>query len=83
MKRSDRRNKKRKKLCNVLVIISLALLMIIGYWVYQYMSGLSEASDGLYKEDGTTFDAFEGPDPQIGEINVLLIGSDARSDCAL
>lgn len=55
------------------------MITVVIYSVYEFNKGLSEASDGLYKDDGTTYDPFEGPDPQFGEINVLLIGSDARS----
>lgn len=70
----------RKWLRNTVIAGALFIILVIIYAVYQYSSGLSEASDGLYKEDGTTYDPFEGVDPQFGEINILLIGSDARSD---
>lgn len=38
------------------------------------------ADNGPYKYDGKTFDPFEGADVQVGQINVLLIGSDARDE---
>ena len=38
------------------------------------------ANEGLVKEDDASFDEFEGADPQFGEINVLLLGSDSRGD---
>ncbi|PIC63808.1 transcriptional regulator [Sporosarcina sp. P13] len=63
------------------------------YFVYQYNSGVSLANDHETQEietglsDNSTiydrysqFDPFEGADAQFGEINVLLIGNDARGD---
>jgi len=52
----------------------------ISYWVYQYNKGLSMADEGPYKDDQTTFTPFKGADLQIGEMNVLLIGSDTRGE---
>lgn len=80
MKRSDRKKAERKWLRNTLLAIPLLIIAVVAYWMYQYNSGLSEADDGLFKDDGKTFDPFEGPEPQFGEINILLIGSDARPD---
>ena len=80
MKRSERRNKKRKGLRNFFIVTTLILLAGIIYGVVQYYSGLSIANEGLVKDDEMMFDEFEGADPQFGEINVLLLGSDARGD---
>jgi len=80
MKRSDRRKKKRKGLRNFFIVAGLILLLGIGYGIYQYNSGLSLANNGMLKADETNFDEFEGADSQFGEINVLLLGSDARGD---
>ncbi len=80
MKRSDRRIKKRKGLRNFFIVTTLILLAGIVYGVAQYYSGLSLANEGLVKEDDASFDEFEGADPQFGEINVLLLGSDSRGD---
>ena len=55
------------------------MLLGIGYGVYQYASGLSLANSGMLNDE-TNFDEFEGADSQFGEINVLLMGSDARGD---
>ncbi|MFE3573531.1 LCP family protein [Lysinibacillus sp. NPDC059133] len=38
------------------------------------------ADDGLYKDDQKAYDPFEGADVQFGQINVLLLGSDARDE---
>ncbi|MEK5068933.1 LCP family protein [Sporosarcina sp. FSL K6-1508] len=80
MKRSERRKKKNKGLRNFLIVTALILLVGIVYVVIQYYSGLSLAKEGLENEDETLFEEFEGADPQFGEINVLLLGSDSRGD---
>ncbi|WP_421102425.1 LCP family protein [Sporosarcina psychrophila] len=80
MKRSERRNKKRKGLRNFFIVTTLILLAGIIYGVVQYYSGLSIANEGLLKDDSASFDEFEGADPQFGEINVLLLGSDSRGN---
>ena len=54
--------------------------MVVSYSVYQYKIGQSMAEDGLYKDDGATFEAFEGPEPELGEVNILLIGTDTRGE---
>ena len=80
MKRSERRKKKNKGLRNFLIVTALILSVGIVYAVTQYYSGLSLAKEGLENEDETLFEEFEGADPQFGEINVLLLGSDSRGD---
>ncbi|KMY51425.1 LCP family protein [Peribacillus loiseleuriae] len=70
---------KRKWKRNLILLVTLLLIVIL-YCVYQYNKGLSEASDGMYKDDETTFDPFQGAEPQFGEINILLIGSDSRGE---
>jgi polyisoprenyl-teichoic acid--peptidoglycan teichoic acid transferase len=78
MKRSERK-KKRKGLRNFFIMTMLVLVAGVVYGIAQYNSGKSLANDGLAKED-PLFDEFEGADPQFGEINVLLLGSDSRGD---
>lgn len=80
MKRSDRKNPKRKGLRNFILGLTTILLLGIIYWIYQFNSGQSLAGKGLNKEGDTEFEPFEAEDPQFGEINVLLLGSDARKD---
>lgn len=80
MKRNERRKKKRKGLRNFLIVTTLILVAGIVYGVAQYNSGLSMANVGKDKEADASFDEFEGADPQFGEINVLLLGSDSRGD---
>lgn len=80
MKRSDRRKKKHKGLRNFFLVAGLIVLLGIGYGIYQYNSGLLLANDGKGKDDETNFEEFEGADSQFGEINVLLLGSDARGE---
>ncbi|MER2090659.1 MAG: LCP family protein [Sporosarcina sp.] len=80
MKRSEQRKKKRKGLRNFLIVTTFVLLAGIVYVVAQYNSGLSIGKEGLAKEDDMLADEFKGADPQFGEINVLLLGSDSRGD---
>ncbi|MGE8078801.1 LCP family protein [Peribacillus loiseleuriae] len=70
---------KRKWKRNLILLVTLLLIVIL-YCVYQYNKGLSEASEGMYKDDKTMFDPFQGAEPQFGEINILLIGSDSRGE---
>ena len=79
MKRSERKGKKvkRKGVRNFFLGLTTILVLGIIYWVYQFNSGQSLAGEGLNKDD-TEFEPFEAEDPQFGEINVLLLGSDAR-----
>ncbi|MCI2255226.1 LCP family protein [Domibacillus sp. PGB-M46] len=72
--------RKRKRIRNLLLLIFLLLALVMDYCIYQYQKGLSEAEDGSYKEDQKTFDEFEGSEPQFGEMNILLIGSDSRGE---
>ncbi|WP_342505758.1 LCP family protein [Sporosarcina sp. FSL K6-2383] len=78
MKRSERKKSKRRGLRNFFLVTAIILAIGIFYWVYQFNSGQSLAGEGLDKEANTEFEPFEAEDPQFGEINVLLLGSDAR-----
>ena len=80
MKRMDRRKKKRKG--PRLFLLAIVSLFVIGiaYWVIQYNNGLSLAGKNATKDAEAAYDPFEGADPVFGEINVLLLGSDARGD---
>lgn len=62
----------------LLVFSCLAVLSI--YAVTQYNQGLSEAAEGNFKDDGATYDSFMGEEPEFGEINILMIGSDTRGE---
>ncbi|MBS4179233.1 LCP family protein [Lederbergia citrea] len=70
----------RKWLRNLFIFFTLLIIAVGSYSIVQYNKGLSVAKEGPYKDDGTTFEPFEGPEPQFGEINILLIGSDSRGD---
>ncbi|MFC9542559.1 LCP family protein [Lysinibacillus sp. NPDC056959] len=72
--------KSRKWLRNLILTFALVIVAVIIYGVYQYNSGLAMAEDGLYKDDQKAYDPFEGADVQFGQINVLLMGSDARDE---
>lgn len=76
-----RRSKKsRKWLRNLFLAFALVIVAGILYSIYQYNNGLAIADDDPFKDDGKKFDPFDGADVQVGQINVLLIGSDARDE---
>lgn len=76
-----RRSKKsRKWLRNLFLAFAIILVAGIIYSVYQYNSGLAMAEDSHLKDSENAFDPFEGADVQFGQINVLLMGSDARDE---
>ncbi|WP_371682729.1 LCP family protein [Sporosarcina sp. PTS2304] len=93
MEKNEKRHGKKRKLKKrvKLTIFTLCMLVIASgglYFIYQYNSGVSlantttnEIETGL--NDNSTdsiYDPFEGADAEFGEINVLLIGNDARGD---
>ncbi|WP_193063172.1 LCP family protein [Oceanobacillus oncorhynchi] len=80
MKRRERKSGKRKWIRRVLLLVFVCIIAAGAYIITQYYQGLSEASEGQYKDDGATFIPFEGSEPQFGEINVLMIGSDTRGE---
>ena len=80
MSRRKRKSTKRKWIRNLFLFVFACIIAVGIYAMVQYNQGLSEAEGGQYKDDGTTFDPFHGSEPQFGEINVLLIGSDTRGD---
>ncbi|GAA0339918.1 LCP family protein [Oceanobacillus sp. FSL W7-1281] len=80
MKRHERKSGKRKWIRRVLLFVFVCIIAAGAYIITQYYQGLSEASEGQYKDDGTTFIPFEGSEPQFGEINVLMLGSDTRGE---
>ncbi|MBS4198354.1 LCP family protein [Bacillus sp. FJAT-49732] len=80
MTKREKKRTKRKWLRNLFIIFTIFILSVGAYSIIQYYKGLSVAMDDSYIKDETTFEPFEGPEPQFGEINVLLIGSDSRAD---
>ncbi|WJY28374.1 MULTISPECIES: LCP family protein [Sporosarcina] len=79
MKRSEirTRKKKRKLWVGLLVFLLLVGGGIALYWFSEYNAGQSLA--GETPDDGDE-DIFDAPEPQYGEINILLLGSDARPE---
>lgn len=85
---------KRKYKRVIFMIFTLLLLAGGGYVAAQYSNGLSFANDdktndihtelsdssNTFSDSDSAFDDFEGGESQFGEINVLLIGDDARGD---
>lgn len=81
MSRIDKRKKKKKKKFGIIISIVLVLLGLgTYYWFDQYNQGKALSGDGSLKEQNEDFGIFEGPEPQFGEINIMLLGSDARKD---
>ncbi|WP_301109664.1 LCP family protein [Sporosarcina sp.] len=82
-KRSELLKKKKNKGRKNFFLIFLFLLIAgAGYFVYQYNNGVSMANEDTASnsEKDTRFEQFQGAEAQFGEINVLLIGNDARAD---
>ena len=76
MNRSERRTRKKKK--KVWIILLILFLLIGGatyFGINQFKAGQSLAGE---KPDKGEEDIFNAPEPQYGEINILLLGSDAR-----
>ncbi|MFS0646259.1 LCP family protein [Siminovitchia sp. 179-K 8D1 HS] len=80
MNSRQKKTVKRKWKRHIFLLFILFILTAAIYSIVQYNMGLSVAKDGPYKDDGTTFDEFKGPEPRFGEINILLIGSDSRGE---
>lgn len=80
MENRVRTKKKRKWLRNSLLTLLLLFISVVIYCVYQYNNGLAEASDGKHMDEQTSYDDFQGAEPQFGEINILLLGSDSRGE---
>ena len=76
----NRKHKKKKKIGISIGIVLVVLAFGIYYWVDQYNKGLSLSEDGPLKEKNEDYGIFDGPEPQFGEINILLLGSDARKE---
>ncbi|MDW0111280.1 LCP family protein [Sporosarcina aquimarina] len=78
MKRSERRtHKKKKKIWITLLILFILIGGATFFWYTQFRAGQSLAGE---KPDTNEKDIFNAPEPQYGEINILLLGSDARPD---
>ncbi len=76
MNRSERRTRKKKK--KVWIILLILFLLIGGaayFGINQFKAGQSLAGEKPGKGEE---DIFNAPEPQYGEINILLLGSDAR-----
>ncbi|MBD8006451.1 LCP family protein [Bacillus norwichensis] len=80
MRARKRKTSKLKWIRNIFIMVFVLVLAVGVYSIWQYYKGISEAKDGPYKDDGTTFDPFNGPEPQYGEINILIVGSDSRGE---
>ncbi|ETI69296.1 LCP family protein [Neobacillus vireti] len=80
MEYRTRTKKKRKWLRNSLLTVLVLFISVIIYCVYQYKNGLAEASNGKHMDAHTSYDDFQGAEPQFGEINILLLGSDSRGE---
>lgn len=74
----NRKKKKRKKLGFTIAVLVSVLAIGTYYWIDQYNKGKSLNDErSLVNEEHALFD---GPEPQFGEINILLLGSDARAE---
>lgn len=71
--------KKRKWVRNTLFIIILLIVIMTSFIIYQYRSGVLESTKDVNYEGREDYD-FMSVEPQVGEMNVLLIGSDSRGE---
>lgn len=84
MSRIEKRQTKSKR--NKVIGISIGttiVLLLAGayyYWTSQYNEGKALSEEGTLTEQNKDYGIFDGPEPQFGEINILLLGSDARKD---
>ncbi|WP_438317951.1 LCP family protein [Sporosarcina sp. FA9] len=73
-------SKRKRKTGRTIGIVTTLLLLVGFYWFYQFNEGLSLSEGGSLKDKNDEFGIFDGPEPQFGEINILLLGSDAREE---
>ena len=71
--------KKRKWVRNTLFIIILLIVIMTTFIIYQFRSGVLESTKDVNYEGREDYD-FMSVEPQVGEMNVLLIGSDSRGE---
>ncbi|MBP1081455.1 MULTISPECIES: LCP family protein [Bacillus] len=80
MNRTDLKKQKKRKFRWFRFILFLMVFILIAgtaYWIVQYNSGKSAASEDAPKKEDYQFD---GSIPNNGEMNVLLLGSDSRGE---
>lgn len=75
-----KKRSKRKWIPYTVLFVFSCIAVLSIYAVTQYNQGLSEAAEGKFKDDGATYDSFMGEEPEFGEINILMIGSDTRGE---
>lgn len=73
---------KRNKVIGISIGTTIVLLLAGAYyyWTSQYNEGKALSEEGTLTEQNKDYGIFDGPEPQFGEINILLLGSDARKD---
>ncbi|MBD7983239.1 LCP family protein [Sporosarcina sp. Sa2YVA2] len=73
---------KRYKVIGISIGTFLVLLLAGGYiyWTSQFNEGLALSDEGTLADQNKDYGIFDGPEPEFGEINVLLLGSDARKE---
>jgi len=70
--------KKRKWIRNILSIVILLIVICTMFIIYQYKSGVIESTKDVNNK-GKDYD-FLPAEPQLGEMNILLLGSDSRGE---
>lgn len=82
LSRLDKQKTKKRKKVGISIGIAITLLAAgaLYWWINQYNEGLALSEDGTLKDQNKEYGIFDGPEPQFGEINILLLGSDARKD---
>ncbi|MEN1968511.1 LCP family protein [Lentibacillus sp. N15] len=77
--RRTKKRKTRKWVKKSLLGLGIIISILAVYSVYQYQQGLSSASSVSPEKDSSTIQPFQGEKVHVGEMKILLIGSDART----
>ncbi|MED4036195.1 LCP family protein [Niallia taxi] len=79
MEKRNSIKRKRKGIRYFLSAVVLLMIVIVAFGVYQFRSGVLESTKDVNIKGQKDYD-FLPTEPQLGEINILLIGSDSRGE---
>lgn len=79
MEKRNSIKKKSKGIRYFLSAVVLLMIVIVAFGVYQFRSGVLESTKDVNIKGQKDYD-FLPTEPQLGEINILLIGSDSRGE---
>ncbi|MEI2403333.1 LCP family protein [Niallia taxi] len=79
MEKRNSIKRKRKGIRYFLSAVVLLMIVIVAFGIYQFRSGVLESTKDVNLKGHKDYD-FLPAEPQLGEINILLIGSDSRGE---